>query len=96
MVGCGFLDGFGPSKVTVPVELWHVLVVGRPRWWSPRCLDIAVSFWMFEQVGGWGIAAVVGRMRSRAMSHSAEGKCQALPSMVFRLRVDGCCSVMEV
>ena len=51
---------------------------------------IAVSFWMFEQVGGWG------RMRSRVMSQSAEGKCQALPSMVLRLRVDGCCSVMEV
>ena len=57
---------------------------------------IAVSFWMFEQVGGWGIVAVVGRMRSRAMSQRAEGKCQALPSMVLRLRVDGCCSVMKV
>ena len=28
LVGCGFLNGLGPSKVTVPVELWHVLVVG--------------------------------------------------------------------
>ena len=52
---------------------------------------------MFEQVGGCGIVAVVGSsMRRRVMSQSADGKCQALPSMVFRLRVDGCCSVMEV
>ena len=57
---------------------------------------IAVSFWMFEQVGGCGIVAVVGSMRRRVRSQSADGKCQALPSMVFRLRVDGCCSVMEV
>ena len=44
-------------------------------------------------VGGWPTEVVVpnrglggglwlvGRMRSRAMSHSAEGKCQALPSI---------------
>ena len=54
----------------------------------------AVSFCMFEQVGECGIVAVAGMMRSRVISQSAEGKCQALPNMVFLLRVDGCCSVM--
>ena len=37
-----------------------------------------------------GIAVAIGIIRSMAISQRAEGKCQALPSMVFLLRVDGC------
>ena len=73
-------------------------------WWStvlgggPHCVleanHRAVSRCMLELLGVFGIAVVIGIMRSRVISQSAEGKCQAFPSMMFLLRVDGCWSVM--
>ena len=56
----------------------------------------AVRRWMLELVGVAGMAVVIGSMRSRVMSQRAEGKCHALPNMVFLLRVDGCWSVIWV
>ena len=50
----------------------------------------SVSFCRCERGGVCGIAVVSGIIRGMVISHKAEGKCQALPSMVFLLRVDGC------
>lgn len=45
-------------------------------------------------VGSPGMAVIVGMMSSNVRSHSADGKCHALPSMVLRLRVEGWCGVI--
>ena len=58
--------------------------------------QILDSRWMLVCGGGVCIAVLAGESRRRKISQSPDGKRHALPSMVLRVRVEGCSGVICV